>query len=153
MYVLVVNNAVSQYPYSIKSLREAHPNVSFPKTLSPEVLSSYNVFEVQQSERPTVDHTKNVVESNPALVGNTWMQQWATENASAEEIAERVAYEEAAVRDQRNHKLQLSDWTQMLDSPLTDAKKLEWSTYRQSLRDITSQSGFPFNVTYPANPS
>jgi len=153
MYVLVVNNAVSQYPYTIKSLKEAHPSVSFPKTLSAEVLNSYNVYEVQQSVRPTAGHTKNVVESNPVLVGNTWTQQWTIENASAEEIAERVAYEEAAVRDQRNHKLQLSDWTQMADSPLTDAKKSEWSTYRQSLRDMTSQSGFPSDVTYPAEPS
>ena len=29
-----------------------------------------------------------------------------------------------------------SDWTQFPDSPLTTAKKAEWATYRQSLRDI-----------------
>ena len=36
----------------------------------------------------------------------------------------------------RNLKLEASDWTQMADSPLTDSKKAEWATYRQTLRNI-----------------
>jgi hypothetical protein len=40
------------------------------------------------------------------------------------------------LRSARTQLLWDSDWTQMLDSPLTDAKKLEWSTYRQELRDL-----------------
>jgi hypothetical protein len=46
------------------------------------------------------------------------------------------------VRRRRNQLLQESDWTQFNDSPLTDAKKTEWATYRQSLRDITSGLDF-----------
>lgn len=42
------------------------------------------------------------------------------------------------VRSQRNILLQNSDWTQMSDSPLSDSKKTEWSTYRQELRDLPS---------------
>ena len=45
------------------------------------------------------------------------------------------------VRRQRNMHLTNSDWTQNVDSPLTDAKKQEWATYRQALRD------FPANVS------
>tara|TARA_R100000234_G_scaffold112573_1_gene86335 strand:- start:245 stop:463 length:219 start_codon:yes stop_codon:yes gene_type:complete len=37
----------------------------------------------------------------------------------------------------RNRKLKNSDWTQANDSPLSDAKKAEWATYRQALRDLT----------------
>tara|TARA_Y100000114_G_scaffold153757_1_gene174415 strand:+ start:443 stop:661 length:219 start_codon:yes stop_codon:yes gene_type:complete len=37
----------------------------------------------------------------------------------------------------RNRKLKDSDWTQANDSPLSDAKKAEWATYRQALRDLT----------------
>ena len=37
---------------------------------------------------------------------------------------------------QRNYLLQGSDWTQVIDNPLTDAKKIEWQTYRQTLRDL-----------------
>jgi hypothetical protein len=47
------------------------------------------------------------------------------------------------IRMVRNRLLQESDWTQLPDSPLTDAKRAEWSIYRQALRDITK--------TYPEN--
>ena len=56
------------------------------------------------------------------------------------------------VRSIRDNKLQLSDWTQLTDSPLSDSKKTEWQTYRQALRDIPSQSD-PFNITWPTEPS
>ena len=42
------------------------------------------------------------------------------------------------IREKRNLKLLDSDWTQMPDSPLSDAKKAEWAAYRQQLRDLPS---------------
>ena len=45
-----------------------------------------------------------------------------------------------------------SDWTQFGDSPLSDSKKAEWATYRQALRDLPTQSGFP-DVDMPTKPS
>ena len=40
------------------------------------------------------------------------------------------------MRSKRDALLAQSDWTQMPDSPLTDAKKQEWADYRQNLRDF-----------------
>ena len=60
---------------------------------------------------------------------------------------------EEYARSTRNDLLQTSDWTQMPDSPLTSTKKAEWSTYRQELRDVPEQSGFPDDITWPAEPS
>lgn len=45
-----------------------------------------------------------------------------------------------------------SDWTQLVDSPLTPEKKQEWAEYRQQLRDITEQEHFPF-VQLPFPPT
>jgi hypothetical protein len=59
------------------------------------------------------------------------------------------------LRANRDAKLMNSDWTQLADVSLTDSKKAEWVTYRQSLRDITKtytsmeDSGFVF----PTEPS
>jgi hypothetical protein len=58
-----------------------------------------------------------------------------------------------AVEGERRHKLAASDWTQLPGGPLTDAQKEEWATYRQALRDITSQPDFPVNVTWPTEPA
>lgn len=53
-------------------------------------------------------------------------------------------------RQKRDQLLNESDWTQLSDVPLTN--KSEWATYRQQLRDITQQSGYPYDVIYPNPP-
>lgn len=60
------------------------------------------------------------------------------------------------VRTERNALLWQSDWTQNADSPLTDAKKTEWATYRTALRNIPSNLGTISSVddvTWPTKPS
>jgi len=47
--------------------------------------------------------------------------------------------------------LQESDWTTSTDSPLTDEQKAEAVTYRQALRDLPAQDGFP-NIAFPTKP-
>jgi hypothetical protein len=42
-----------------------------------------------------------------------------------------------------------SDWTQLADAPVD---KAAWAVYRQALRDITLQAGFPFTVDFPVAP-
>lgn len=44
----------------------------------------------------------------------------------------------ALCRERRNGLLIASDWTQAVDAPISDAKKAEWATYRQQLRDLLS---------------
>jgi hypothetical protein len=56
----------------------------------------------------------------------------------------------AQVRITRDGLLKSSDWTQLPDVP--QATKDMWATYRQALRDITEQAGFPSNVTWPTAP-
>jgi len=56
----------------------------------------------------------------------------------------------AEARMYRNQLLSESDWTQLPDVP--QALKDAWATYRQALRDITAQSGFPRNIVYPTKP-
>lgn len=56
------------------------------------------------------------------------------------------------VKSQRNLLLNNSDWTQIPNNPLTDQQKQDWAVYRQELRDVTSQSGYPFNVIWPTPP-
>jgi len=59
----------------------------------------------------------------------------------------------AQVLQQRNDLLYASDWTQIPNGPLTSAQQTAWATYRQELRDITSQSGYPTNVVWPTPPA
>lgn len=66
----------------------------------------------------------------------------------SQEELENIVYS-AKVRTKRNKLLAESDWTQVADAPVDQAA---WATYRQALRDITEQDGFPVNVEFPAEP-
>jgi hypothetical protein len=59
---------------------------------------------------------------------------------------DRVA---AEIRTERDAKLTASDWTQVVDAPVDQAA---WATYRQALRDIPEQAGFPNNIKWPTEP-
>jgi hypothetical protein len=65
---------------------------------------------------------------------------------SAAEVSGQMA---AQIRGQRDMLLAQSDWTQTPDAPVDQAA---WGTYRQALRDIPQQPGFPDNVTWPTAP-
>ena len=57
-----------------------------------------------------------------------------------------------AIRSQRATLLIGSDWTQTLNVPFSQEKQQEWAVYRQQLRDITLQSGYPYEVVWPTPP-
>jgi hypothetical protein len=63
------------------------------------------------------------------------------------------ANQEAIIVARRNALLYKSDWTQLPNGPLTSEAQQQWAVYRQQLRDITSQSGYPFNVVWPIPPA
>lgn len=60
--------------------------------------------------------------------------------------------QEMQVRAARNSLLDLCDWTQLPDAPLTEEQKQAWAEYRQALRDVPEQAGFPENVVWPSTP-
>ena len=75
-----------------------------------------------------------------------------TTTAAEQEAAYKAikdAEQASAVRQSRSDRLADCDWTQVADSPVD---KAVWATYRQALRDITTQDGFPWSVTWPDAP-
>ena len=69
------------------------------------------------------------------------------------EIASRKAgasdRKASEIREERNKLLEETDWMALSDVTISD----EWKTYRQELRDITSQPTFPENITWPTKPT
>lgn len=68
---------------------------------------------------------------------------------TAEELQAEADQKAELWRLERNARLAESDWTQVLDAPVD---KGAWATYRQALRDITEQDGFPIEVIWPVEP-
>jgi hypothetical protein len=70
----------------------------------------------------------------------------AEEQAWADGANDRAAVQ---VREERDAKLAACDWRALSDVTLST----EWRTYRQTLRDVSTQAGFPNSVTWPTEPS
>ena len=98
----------------------------------------------------------NIVEATPEFAQeNNWVEcdfasvGWLYENGEFKEPPIDLEYFAEQVRQKRNQDLFISDWTQLADS---NVDKTAWATYRQALRDIPAQVGFPLEVTFPTKP-
>ena len=151
MYIKVSGSEIT-YPYTLDNLRSENTNISFPKNLTNDVLASFHTYPVVSvSVDIDSDYEKNYVEGTPIQSGSVYVQNWIISSASVEEIQQRKEEKWTEIREIRNTLLTECDWTQMNDSPISGSDLTNWQTYRQSLRDVTSQSN-PFEITWPTKP-
>ena len=91
IYVKAINNAVVKYPYSLGDMLADNPTVSFAQPISLETAAEFNTFLVEEVPEPSYDpRTQNLIATNPDFVGGIWVQTWAVEEATPEEIAQRL---------------------------------------------------------------
>ena len=145
MYLKVNKDNSIKFPYSLAELKKENPNVSFPAKIEEKILSDFNVYAVKETAIPNFDSKTHRVLQEVNSINNTWMQQWSIVELPRERA-------EANVRALRNKSLTESDWTQLTDSPLSADAKLAWALYRETLRMIPQQAGFPYSVQWPPMP-
>jgi hypothetical protein len=153
MFVKVNNGQAETYPHTIGRLRRDHPNTSFPKRLSDELLAEYDLYRVDSEPQPVYDDkTERVAQdSMPTLIDGKWVIGWTVYQKEQEQIDRESEAQAESIRSQRNDLLAKCDWTVLADSPLTEEKRAEWLTYRQALRDISDLEAFPY-VDLPNDP-
>lgn len=145
------NGELIKYPYTLHDLKRDNENTSFPENITDDVLESFNVHIVYPPNNYVYNPTKKYVETTPILVDGKYYQNFLETDISQQELDNSKVNEWDGVRMRRNQYLLQSDWTQLPDSPLTTEKKTEWTVYRQSLRDVTTQPD-PFNIVWPVKP-
>lgn len=151
MRALIENGAVAKYPYTISDLKAANPNTSFAANISDAELEAFGVHRVYFATQPEITRFQVLEEGTPifSVDNQRWTQVWSVRDMTQEESDAMTAGQAASVRAERNAKLAASDWTQVIDAPVDQAA---WAIYRQALRDITSQPGFPWDVQWPIQP-
>ena len=129
--------------------RASHPNTSFPPQLTAELLDSMGADVVL--EGPQAQPTRYQVGFRDGVeqVDGKWFTKYSVVDMDQDAKDALDAQQAASVRSQRTQKLAESDWTQVADAPVD---KAAWAVYRQGLRDVTAQTGFPWEVTWPAQP-
>lgn len=147
-YIQVENGEVKGYP---RPLPQNWADVSNFYLLDDERLRSYGWFPVRFVPNP--NKTNNSITTGQMFVieGIEVVQYEQVREKTQQELEQETNQMWENIRVQRNELLLESDWTQLSDSPISEQKKVEWQTYRQELRDITSQQD-PFNIIWPTKP-
>jgi hypothetical protein len=149
---LAPDGTAFRYPYTVEELKADNPNVSFPSPLTEEDVLPFGVRDVLTTPPPNIDYFFNAYPK--AVEGvNGWIEEWEIFPASQEEIDARIGSQEAGVRAERDRLLTESDWTQVPDAVNAGADIDAWADYRQQLRDVSKQQGFPWEVEWPEPPA
>lgn len=150
MYALIVDGQVKQYPYGADVLRRDNPQISFPINPADSLLAEWGVLPVAATNIPGITYRQNLAEGKPTLRNGVWTQVWVVTDASDVEVNQRTQAQAEAVRTERDRLLAESDWTQLKD--VSEDVAQVWATYRQALRDLSQQAGFPWAVQWPTKP-
>jgi len=148
-------------------IRRSMPNTSLPRVWDADICEFLGVDPVLAAPAPDASGEYKVVSRNGVTqdANGNWVEAYTerdmfadytdedgTVHTKAEQEAAYTARKDAdaatAVRAERDKLLSETDWMGMSDVTMP----AEWATYRQALRDVPSQAGFPYNVTWPDAP-
>lgn len=159
MFAEIKNNAVVTFPYDYDTLVKANPYTKFQANISllemyagtEANLSGCSLVKIEVLEQPVFNFATQeaVLNSEPSNQNDSWVLGWTIRPLTQTQQTEKQQQKSAEVRLHRNQKLKDSDWTQVADSPVD---KVAWAVYRQELRDVPSQAGFPWDVQWPTQP-
>ena len=136
---------MEQYPYSAQQLKQDNPNTSFPSEITEEVLQSYNVYPVSVDSRLETSNDKKLeLDEAPTYKDGVWSIGWTVKSKTEEE----KNADENNKRRERDEALKLTDSYALTDRELSE----EMATYRQDLRNLPEQEGFPY-IDIPNKPS
>jgi hypothetical protein len=146
MYLRLVDGVPEKY--SIERLRLDNPNVSFPVEISTATLAEFDVYPYSRPARPEYDRlTAKLVDADfLQSEGGSWLLPYAVEQLP-------LADAEQNVRAERTRLLAETDWVVVFHTEQGTNIPLEWEAYRQALRDVPEQTGFPYQVVWPTKPT
>lgn len=121
----------------------------FGAPLTDEFINQYGGDVVLEGPQASPTRYQVAYRDGVQQIDGMWYTKYSVADMDADSIAVKDAEQAKAVRDQRNTKLAASDWTQLTDAPINSAL---WATYRQALRNVPTQAGFPWEVTWPTQP-
>jgi hypothetical protein len=153
MFIQIKDGAPTGNAVVEENLRAIFPQHNFPSLFIPSDVEPFGFGIYEFTQVPEVKYPHKLIEITPTLRENgIWYQTWGQMEMTQVEKEEATANQAKIVRNDRTYRLAVCDWTQGVDAPLTQEQKTLWATYRQVLRDITTQAGFPWAIDWPVQP-
>lgn len=129
--------------------RALHPATSFPRQITAQMLGDFDADPVLNGPQPTTTRYQVAAQDGVEQIDGQWFTRWIAVDMDEDAIAAKGAQQADGVRADRNKRLAECDWTQLADAPVD---REAWATYRQALRDVPAQAGFPWAVEWPEKP-
>ena len=132
--------------YSIRQLHRDNPQTSFPKLIADDLLASYGVYPYTRPKPDEYDSLAwRLIDDEFVNVNGAWILPYKLEALPLDQA-------ERNIRSHRDGLLQETDWIVIKSYERGENIPAVWELYRQALRDITSQAGFPYSVEWPNKP-
>ena len=145
-YVQAQGDNFIRHIFDVEPTQWDADNYCYARRLTEEQVEHFGVHKKQIVTPPYHDAATQHIEEGPALlIDGVWTQNYIVTDLSADESAAKVGAQWNIIRAERNRLLVASDWTQLPDAPVDAAA---WATYRQTLRDITTEAN-PFSIVWP----
>ena len=131
---------------SDSEFRLRHKHTSFPRIIDEPLQEEFGIdmiFEGPQKQGPPpYSYTyRDGIEK----IGDKWYTKYTIGERDREEIDNQYAEN---IRNRRDTLIKESDWRAVSDRKLEP----EWKEFRQALRDLPEQEGFPHDVKWPTDP-
>jgi hypothetical protein len=120
------------------------------ESLSDEQRQALSVYFITDAARPQLTSTQKFGNPVFTIQGTNVERSYPVIDKTAQEIQQDTANKASEVRAQRDDWLKATDWSQGKD--IADSVSAKYTTYRQALRNVPTQSGFPWTVQWPTKP-
>lgn len=146
MYAKIVDGALVKYPYSLEEMRADNPDVEVSDTPSDATLAVCSAKRAVMGPNPTQSSRTHRFETtfSDKTDGSVEIVY------AARELDRRLA--EFNMRDARNSALTRCDWVITRAFEEGNPVPAAYLAYRQALRDLPSQPGFPYDYVWPQEP-
>ena len=144
MHLKLTNGTPAKY--TLGQLRRDNPQTSFPKLIPDDLLASYDVYPYTRPTPAEYDSLAwRLIDDDFVNVNGAWILPYKLEALPLEDAQRNI-------RSRRDGLLKETDWVVIMHTEKGTNIPMEWEVYRQALRDITAQTGFPYEVTWPTKP-
>ena len=150
------------WPVFFSDIKAENPSVSFPTDPEQFDFTEYGYQPFVASDKPEFNSDlQQAEEIDPIFSDGVWTQSWSvtekytgaelTAKTQEVEVARNIALAEEQRRI-RDRLLLTTDWVVIKATETGQAVDLDMLTYRQALRDIPAQAGFPNSINWPTEP-
>ena len=152
-------------------IRRSMPNTSLPRVWTSSICDSLGIDPVLAAPAPAASGEYKVVSRNGVVqdANGNWVEAYVERDMFADYVDEdgvtvtKASQEEAytarkdaeaatAARAERDKLIASCDWMAIKAFEAGTGVATEWATYRQALRDVSAQEGFPNDITWPEKP-